>query len=49
MRKFRNGKLFSQAMAAAALEGRLLLRDAGSLLGIKPASLKQYADFLTGK
>ena len=49
MRKFTNGKLFSQAVAAAALEGRLLLRDAGSLLGIKPASLKQYADFLTGK
>ncbi len=49
MRKFRNGKLFSQAVAAAALEGRLLLRDAGSLLGIKPASLKQYANFLTGK
>ncbi|WLE99072.1 MAG: XRE family transcriptional regulator [Candidatus Electrothrix communis] len=49
MRKFRNGNLFSQAVAAAALEGRLLLRDAGSLLGIKPAGLKQYADFLTGK
>ncbi|MCI5209414.1 MAG: ImmA/IrrE family metallo-endopeptidase, partial [Candidatus Electrothrix sp. ATG2] len=29
MRKFRNGKLFSQAVAAAALEGKLLLRDAG--------------------
>ncbi|MCI5145924.1 MAG: hypothetical protein D3923_10445 [Candidatus Electrothrix sp. AR3] len=29
MRRIRNGKLFSQTVAAATLEGRLLLRDAG--------------------
>ncbi|MCD6388102.1 MAG: ImmA/IrrE family metallo-endopeptidase, partial [Desulfobulbaceae bacterium] len=49
MQKLRNGKLFSQAVSTAAFEGTLSLRDAGSLLGIKPGKLKKYATFLTGK
>lgn len=49
MQKIRNGTLFSRAVTTAAFEGRLPLRDAGSLLGIKPANLKKYADFLAGK
>jgi Zn-dependent peptidase ImmA (M78 family)/DNA-binding XRE family transcriptional regulator len=49
MQKIRNGKLFSRAVSTAALESTLSLRDAGSLLGLKPANLKKYADFLAGK
>lgn len=49
MQKLRNGKLFSQAVSTAAFEGTLSLRDAGALLGIKPAKLKKYANFLAGK
>lgn len=49
MQKIRNGKLFSQAVSTAALEGTLSLRDGGALLGMKPGKLKKYADFLAGK
>lgn len=47
--KSRNGQLFSRAVVATAFEGRLPLRDAGALLGIKPAKLKKFAISLTGK
>ncbi len=49
MQKMRNGALFSRAVTTAAFEGRLPLRDGAALLGIKPAKLKKYADFLAGK
>jgi len=49
MQKMRNGTLFSRAVTTAAFEGRLPLRDGAALLGIKPAKLKKYADFLAGK
>ena len=49
MQKMRNGTLFSRAVTTAAFEGRLPLRDGAALLGIKPARLKKYADFLAGK
>ncbi|HHB76173.1 MAG TPA: ImmA/IrrE family metallo-endopeptidase [Desulfobulbus sp.] len=49
MQKMRNGRLFSQAVTTAAFEGRLPLRVGADLLGIKPAKLKKYADFLAGK
>ncbi len=49
MQKMRNGSLFSRAVTTAAFEGRLPLRDGAILLGIKPAKLKKYADFLAGK
>lgn len=47
--KSRNGRLFSQAVIAATFEGRLPLRDAGSLLGVKPGKLTKFADSLAGK
>jgi len=49
MQKMRNGALFSRAVTTAAFEGRLPLRDGATLLGIKPARLKKYTDFLAGK
>jgi hypothetical protein len=49
MQKMRNGALFSRAVTTAAFEGRLPLRDGAALLGIKPARLKKYTDFLAGK
>lgn len=39
----KNSKLFSSAVVAEALSGRMLLRDAGNLLGIKPSNIKTYA------
>ncbi|MFV0595348.1 helix-turn-helix domain-containing protein [Shewanella sp.] len=39
----KNSRLFSHAVLSEALSGRMLLRDAGSLLGIKPNKLKNYA------
>jgi Zn-dependent peptidase ImmA (M78 family)/DNA-binding XRE family transcriptional regulator len=41
--KSRNGKLFSQSVIAAAFSGKLPLRDAGSLLGVKPGNIRKYA------
>lgn len=43
----RNSALFSSAVVAEALSGRMLLRDAGSLLGIQPSKIKTYASKLT--
>lgn len=43
----KNSKLLSQAVLSEALSGRMLLRDAGSLLGIKPNKLKNYASTIS--
>jgi len=40
----KNSKLFSRAVLAEALSGRMLLRDAGHLLGIGPEKIRTYAD-----
>ncbi|APF66588.1 MULTISPECIES: XRE family transcriptional regulator [Vibrio] len=42
----RNSALFSSAVVAEAMSGRMLLRDAGSLLGIQPSKIKTYASKL---
>ena len=42
----RNSALFSSAVVAEAMSGRILLRDAGSLLGIQPNKIKTYASKL---
>lgn len=42
----RNSIRLSKAVIAEAQSGRVLLRDAGKLLGIQPAKLKTYADRL---
>ncbi|MCP3889375.1 MAG: ImmA/IrrE family metallo-endopeptidase [Desulfobulbaceae bacterium] len=47
--KIRNGRLFSQAVLSAAFSGRLPLRDAGFLLGLKPAKLRKFSNALVGK
>lgn len=39
----KNSRNFSRAVVAETLSGRMLLRDAGHLLGISPAKLQQYA------
>ncbi len=42
--KVRNSEIFSQAVVSSALEGRLLYKDAASLLGVKKASVvNEYA------
>lgn len=46
MLRLRNGRLFSEAVLSAVFEGRLTFRDAGQLLGTKPANLKAYAENL---
>ncbi|WP_416364455.1 XRE family transcriptional regulator [Pseudomonas sp. NFX183] len=38
----RNSARFSKAVLAEAQSGRILLRDAGKLLGVQPAKLKTY-------
>ncbi len=40
----KNSKRFSRAVLSEALSGRLLLRDAGKLLGIQPAKIRTYAE-----
>ncbi len=45
----RNSKLLTKAVLESALEGRMLLRDAGSMLGISPAKLRQLADSVYGE
>jgi Zn-dependent peptidase ImmA (M78 family)/transcriptional regulator with XRE-family HTH domain len=40
----KNSKRFSRAVLTETLSGRLLLRDAGKLLGIQPAKIKTYAE-----
>ncbi|HAV1913261.1 TPA: ImmA/IrrE family metallo-endopeptidase [Enterobacter hormaechei subsp. steigerwaltii] len=41
--KNKNSALFSKVILNETLSGRVLLRDAGKLLGISPAKIKQYA------
>lgn len=43
----RNCALFSSAVVAEAMSGRMLLRDAGSLLGIQPSKIKTYVSKLS--
>lgn len=40
----KNSKRFSRAVLSEALSGRLLLREAGKLLGIQPAKVGTYAE-----
>lgn len=40
----KNSKRFSRAVLSEAFSGRLLLRDAGKLLGIQPAKIHTYAE-----
>lgn len=42
----KNSRRFARAVVAEALSGRLLLRDAGRLLGIQPAKLRHFAEQL---
>ncbi len=42
--RLRSGTHFSRAVLASMLEGRLLHRDAASLLGLKVPQLKKYAE-----
>jgi Zn-dependent peptidase ImmA (M78 family)/DNA-binding XRE family transcriptional regulator len=46
--RIRNSATFARAVLTEALEGRLLLRDAGQLLSVKPAKLKELAKELGG-
>ncbi len=39
----KNSERFAKAVTAEALSGRLLLRDAGKLLGVQPAKIRQFA------
>ncbi|EGR0711324.1 TPA: ImmA/IrrE family metallo-endopeptidase [Vibrio alginolyticus] len=41
--KAKNSKMLSRAVIGEALSGRMLLRDAGSILGVSPSNLKTYA------
>jgi len=43
----KNSARFSKAVIAETMSGRMLLRDAGRLLGVQPAYLKTYANKLT--
>lgn len=45
----RNSKRLTKAVLETALEGRMLLRDAGQLLGVNPASLGKVAGSLYGE
>jgi len=40
----RNSKRFSHAVLSEALSGRLLLRDAGKLLGMQPSRIRTFAE-----
>lgn len=42
----KNSERFARAVIAEALSGRLLLRDAGKLLGVQPAKIRQFAEQL---
>lgn len=44
----RNSKRFSRAVISETLSGRLLLRDAGKLLGVQPAKIRTYAEKVDG-
>jgi Zn-dependent peptidase ImmA (M78 family) len=43
----KNSTRFAKAVIAEAFSGRLLLRDAGKLLGVQPAKLRTFADELS--
>ena len=43
----KNSTRLSKAVLTEALSGRLLLRDAGTILGVQPAKLRTLADKLT--
>lgn len=45
----RNSKLLTKAVLETALEGRMLLRDAGNLLGVAPANLRKLANSVYGE
>lgn len=42
----KNSARFSRAVIAEALSGRLLLRDAGRLLGVQPSKIRDFAEQL---
>jgi Zn-dependent peptidase ImmA (M78 family) len=42
----KNSARFARAVVAEALSGRLLLREAGALLGVQPAKVRTFADAL---
>lgn len=42
----KNSERFAKAVTAEALSGRLLLRDAGKLLGVQPAKIRQFSEQL---
>lgn len=42
--KAKNGMCFSKAVLCEARSGRLLIRDAGRLLGVQPAKIRTYAE-----
>lgn len=44
--KAKNSAAFSKAVIAEAMSGRLLMREAGRLLGMQPANLQVYANEL---
>lgn len=39
----KNSLRFSQAVVTEALSGRLLLREAGRLLGVQPSKIREFA------
>lgn len=43
----KNSKRFAQAVVTEALSGRLLLRDAGLLLGVQPSKIRTFAEQLS--
>ncbi|WP_244816761.1 XRE family transcriptional regulator [Caballeronia sp. Lep1P3] len=45
----RNSKRLTRAVLETALEGRMLLRDAGQLLGVNPSSLEKLAGSVYGE
>jgi len=45
----RNSKTLTKAVLATTFEGKLLLRDAGHILGVAPSKLKQLASTVYGK
>ncbi|WP_277187747.1 XRE family transcriptional regulator [Caballeronia sp. BR00000012568055] len=44
----RNSRRLTKAVLETTFEGRMLLRDAGNLLGVKPANLRKLADSVYG-
>lgn len=40
----KNSLRFAQAVVTEALSGRLLLREAGRLLGVQPSKIREFAE-----